>query len=214
MHNNPAMVAFKEAENMTANHNAMFPDYKKPNALISIGTGKTKESSVFSLRGLILAAKQRLTDTEVAHTYLEDTIGGGHSRTLYRRLNVMESEQERGIKGLASIKLDSCKKQKRQRYLPWPRTREIHNTDLEIEAMNGDDTNKYNPLDYRYKTFDEIRDRTLHFCASGKVGGKRVKTEISECAMALVKYSQKRREDDETRWKQFRRCSSPANGHV
>lgn len=213
MHNNPAAVAFSEAGDMTAQqHDAIVPLYRHPNALISIGTGKAKENSVFSLRGLMLTAKKKLTDTEVVHTTLESTIGGGRSRTLYRRFNVAESELEDNLKGLASIKLDSCKKQKRKRHLPWPKTRELHNTKLEIEAMKGDDTNKYNPEHYRYKTFDQIRDRTLQFCNLGEVDGKAIRTEIHECARALVEYSRRRRDVDETRWEKFRTHPDPRYG--
>lgn len=195
--NNPTKVAYYEARDMIPNRGANPQD---PPVMISIGTGKSKEYSKFTKSGLLFWARNKLVDTEGVHEEMTTTL----RHIFYRRLNVTEHDADHDFTGLGSIKLDACRRQRATGHFPWSKTRTLENGDIELEAMENDNTGDYDPTKYRYKTFDEIRRRTLQFCDFPAT-----RQDIKACASKLDEISEGRRNDDHERWQQFRRHPHP-----
>jgi hypothetical protein len=211
-HNNPAWLAWDEANEM-AHRPGDKEDSRRikgPRILLSVGTGKTKQPRRFGLYNLILLGKNKLTDTEGIHTKLVPLTR--REGCTYWRFNVPESNSSHGKKGLDTIKLDHCKKVRRQSLLSFNRSTATSLEDFSQSERSFREEKKggYKPHKYEYRTYDKIRSRTLDYCGRKHNNNNgNVFPEIEECAQRLSGLSQQRQSSDPERWKKFREHPDP-----
>lgn len=194
--NNPAVIAWNEAVSMARSRNDG-ADAPKPKLLLSIGTGKQAETSRFGLFSLISFAFRSITDTGEAELRAFD-LANAHKESSYFRFDVPESD---GVKGLSKIRLDECKR-KRTRGLF--RRHHVTSTQSADGERATPSTAHFDPQTYTYKTFDKIRDRTVHYVDHMK------RREIENCARLLRNTALDRRQLTPIRWQDFRRHPDPS----
>ncbi|KAF7537441.1 hypothetical protein G7054_g3728 [Neopestalotiopsis clavispora] len=215
-HNNPSQLAWHEATVMAHQPSDAFDEDKSPRVLLSVGTGKVKESRKIGLLNILHAMKNKFMDTEEVHKNLPSSIKGFCT---YWRFNVPESKSRRKKTGLDHIKLDQCKKTRRKSRLPFRKHTATDNEDVgELErSIHDPKKGGYKPNKYHYSTYDDIKLRTLDYCRG--TGDENISGKIKESAKLLYDLSQEREKADNVRWGKFwkhpktpHRKDSPSTG--
>lgn len=186
-HNNPASLAWNEANEMAhLPGDRPDPKTKGPCVLLSIGTGKAQPPRKVGLYNLLLSARHKLTDTEGTHDNIERLMPNVECK--YWRFNVPASSPVDGIKGLDTVKLDACKKERKGSRF-WGRSQPVRRNDADsfTDALTEEMKGGYKPDKYYYRTYEQIRDRTMRYRKTNNTS-----LNIGECAGELLKLRQEK----------------------
>ncbi|EXJ55530.1 hypothetical protein A1O7_08458 [Cladophialophora yegresii CBS 114405] len=126
--NNPAVEAWNEAKQMAVAPGQ--PMTVLANLLVSVGTGRKKEFSGSNYLSLARVGLRKITDTDGPHQRMLDLVGQDGWR--YHRFSVPWRIHSSTHKGLAKIKLDQCKKKKKQ---------QSGNKQQDLQQQNGFEQN-------------------------------------------------------------------------
>lgn len=207
-HNNPAVLAWHEANEMAHKPSDTIDSRrtKGPQVLLSVGTGKTKQPRRFGLYNLLLSGRNQLTDTEETHRKLENFIVPGECA--YWRFNVPASTTNRNEPGLETIKLDACKKERMGAFGRKSRVSSGTDSFKDAETEEGE-KGGYKPQKYHYKTYEDIRKRTQNYCrVPNPTDNDNIPRDIERCARMLFDISQERKKD-QARWNAFQEHPNP-----
>lgn len=221
--NNPAVYAWNEATQMAHVPRLAKSDWQPsifPQGLVSIGTGRKKQATRFGGRwdwmSWLHLAMHTITETQQAH-YDARCLAETHGAA-YFRFDVPESGKDTP-QGMPSIKLDECKKsRKRQPKRPRDseealKAAEKKDRQLQDDVRGWDGRGKYDPDKYTYKTFDELRDRTVMYLHGSESSPRDpgedtpVQNMVEECARLLLQVSRDRRawKGETEKWERFRK---------
>lgn len=206
--NNPASFALNEVLQM-AGHPQQQNDV--PAALISIGTGRKRPQSGFQdIFSMLKWVHRRITDTQDAHNGV-----GQLCQTLkipYFRFDV--------INGLSEMPMDECKKYRTKKNVVGLKFQEkgvmsdptqadgninpFKPTPAESPKLKLFST--YNPEQYEYTTYEQIKLSTLNYCRDmGGDHNNEVNTsaELSKVAKLLVYYRRQREASSGDDWRRY-----------
>ncbi|KAI1740064.1 FabD/lysophospholipase-like protein [Xylaria scruposa] len=239
--NNPSSIAWNEVSYMTQPpHDEMSSrSHIVPHALISIGTGIPKKQSRFGLFSLLHLATKKITETEDTHDFMKQMLSRdsyfrfnvpNHPRIGLAEIKLSDCKKEHiipwtsrvairllGRKSDAPAELEGNANPKRdvspETTVSSERLAEVI---IEDKALQREATESrkggFKPSKYDYNTFNNIRERTIHYCYSEQ-DEINIGALITECAEVLRKQSLKRRNlkgANVRSWENFRKDPRPA----